>query len=45
MLSVKPISQLKVQMHQMIWQQEVQNVIKFTNEKSVVRRLEKLLAA
>jgi hypothetical protein len=45
MLSVKPISQLKAQMHQMICQQEVQNVIKFTHEKSVVRRLEKLLAA
>jgi len=45
MLSVKPICQLKAQMHQIIWRQEVQNVIKFTHEKSVIRRLEKLLAA
>ena len=45
MLSVKPISQLKAQMRQTIWKQEVQNVIKFTHEKSVVRRLEKLIAA
>ena len=45
MLSVKPISQLKAQMHRVIWQQEVQNVIKFTHEKTVIRRLEKLLAA
>jgi hypothetical protein len=45
MLSVKPISQLKAQMRQIIWQQEVQNVIKFTHEKTVIRRLEKLLAA
>jgi SRSO17 transposase len=45
MLSVKPISQLKAQMHKVIWQQEVQNVIKHTHEKPVIRRLEKLLAA
>ncbi len=45
MLSVQPISQLKAQMRQMIWRQEVQNVIKFAHEKIVIRRLEKLLAA
>lgn len=45
MLSVNSISQLKAQMRRMIWQQEVQNVIKFSHEKSVIRRLEKLLAA
>jgi hypothetical protein len=45
MLSVKPISHLKAQMHQIIWRQEVQNVIKLTHEKTVIRRLEKLLAA
>ena len=45
MLSVPPISQLKVLMRQVIWHQEVQNVIKFSHEKTVIRRLEKLLAA
>jgi hypothetical protein len=45
MLSVRPISQLKARMHQIIWHQEVQNVIKYSHEKPVIRRLEKLLAA
>jgi len=45
MLSVKPISQLKAHMRQIVWQQEVQNVIKCSHEKTVIRRLEKLLAA
>jgi hypothetical protein len=45
MLSVQSIRQLKAQMRQIIWQQEVKNVIKFTHEKPVIRRLEKLLAA
>ena len=45
MLSVESISQLKSRMHQILWQQEVQNVIKFTREKPVIRRLEKLLTA
>jgi len=45
MLSVPPISQLKARMHQIIWHQEVQNVIKVSHEKTVIRRLEKLLAA
>ena len=45
MLSVKPISQLKAHMRQIIWRQEVQNVIKCSHEKTVIRRLEKLLAA
>ena len=45
MLSVPPISQLKTRMHQIIWRQEVQNVIKVSHEKTVIRRLEKLLAA
>jgi len=45
MLSVPPISQLKDRMHQIVWQEEVQNVIKVSHEKSVIRRLEKLLAA
>jgi hypothetical protein len=45
MLSVPPISQLKARMHQIIWRQEVQHVIKVSHEKTVIRRLEKLLAA
>jgi len=45
MLSLPPISQLKVRMHQIIWNQEVKNVINSSHEKSVIRRLEKLLAA
>jgi len=45
MLSVEAISQLKARMHQIIWRQEVQNIVKFSHEKPVIRRLEKLLAA
>jgi len=45
MLSVQPISQLKAHMRQIIWQQEVQNVFKCSHDKTVIRRLEKLLAA
>jgi hypothetical protein len=45
MLSVPAISQLKARMHRIIWHQEVQNVIKVSHEKTVIRRLEKLLAA
>lgn len=45
MLSVPPISRLKARMHQIIWRQEVQHVIKISHEKTVIRRLEKLLAA
>ena len=45
MLYLPSIQQLKVQMRQMIWQEEIQNVIKTSHEQSVIRRLEKLLAA
>jgi len=45
MLSLPPISQLKARMRQIIWNHEVKNVIEFSHEKSVIRRLEKLLAA
>ena len=45
MLSLPPISQLKSRMRQIIWNQEVQNVIKVSHDKKVIRRLEKLLAA
>lgn len=45
MLSVPPISQLKTRMRQPIWQEEVQNVMQVSHEKTVIRPLEKLLAA
>jgi len=45
MLSLPPISRLKARMHQIVWRQEVQNVIKVSHDKKVIRRLEKLLAA
>jgi len=45
MLSLPSISQLKARMHQIIWRQEIQNVIKVSHDKKVIRRLEKLLAA
>jgi len=45
MLSIPPISQLKTRMQQILWRQEVQNIIKGSHDKKVIRRLEKLLAA
>ena len=45
MLLLPSISQLKARMHQIIWRQEVQNVIKVSHDKKVIHRLEKLLAA
>ena len=45
MLLLPPISQLKTRMHQIVWNQEVQNVIKVSHDKKVISRLEKLLAA
>jgi SRSO17 transposase len=44
-LHLPPISQLKTRMRQMIWQEAVEEVIKTSHEKPVIRRLEKLLAA
>ena len=44
-LRLPSIQQIQTQMRQMIWQEEVQNVIKNSHEQSVIRRLEKLLAA
>jgi hypothetical protein len=32
-------------MAQIVWRQEVQNIVKCSHEKPVIRRLEKLLAA
>ena len=45
MLRLEPISKLKESMHQIVWQENVKNVVKYSHEKSVIRRLEKLLAA
>jgi SRSO17 transposase len=45
MLSLPPVAQLKSRMHQIVWQHEVQNVIKVSHDKKVIHRLEKLLAA
>jgi len=44
-LSLPSIRQIKTQMRQTIWQETIQEVIKNSHEKSVIRRLEKLLAA
>jgi SRSO17 transposase len=44
-LRLEPISKLKDSMRQIVWQENVQNVIKYSHEKPVIRRLEKLLAA
>jgi len=44
-LRLPPISQLKTRMRQIVWQEAVQDVIKHSHEKPVLRRLEKLLAA
>jgi len=44
-LRLPPISQLKVRMRQAVWQEAIEDVVKHTHEKPVLRRLEKLLAA
>ncbi len=44
-LRLEPISKLKDRMRRIVWQENVQDVIKNSHEKSVIRRLEKLLAA
>lgn len=44
-LRLEPIRQLKERMHRMFWQDAVQDVVKHSHEKPVIRRLEKLLAA
>jgi len=44
-LRLEPVSKLKDHMRQMVWQENVQDVIKHSHEKPVIRRLEKLLAA
>jgi len=44
-LRLEPVSKLKQRMSQMLWQENVKDVIKYSHEKPVIRRLEKLLAA
>ena len=44
-LRLEPISQLKERMRRIVWQETIQDVIKHSHEKPVIRRLEKLLAA
>jgi SRSO17 transposase len=44
-LRLEPISKLKEAMHQIVWQENVKDVVKYSHEKPVIRRLEKLLAA
>ena len=44
-LRLEPISKLKDRMRRIVWHDNVQDVIKYSHEKPVIRRLEKLLAA
>lgn len=43
-LRLPSIQQLKAEMRQTIWREEIQHVIKGTHEKTVIHRLEKLLS-
>jgi hypothetical protein len=44
-LRLPTMSQLKTRMRQLVWQEAVQDVVKHSHDKPVIRRLEKLLAA
>ena len=44
-LRLPPISQLKARMRQIVWREAVEDVVKHTHDKPVLRRLEQLLAA
>jgi len=44
-LGLPAISRLKTRMRQLIWQEAVEDVVKHSHEKPVIRRLEKLLPA
>ncbi len=44
-LRLPPISQLKAKMRQIVWQEAIDDVVKHSHEKPVLRRLERLLAA
>jgi hypothetical protein len=44
-LRLPAISELKTRMRQIVWQEAVEDVVRHSHEKPVVRRLERLLAA
>jgi hypothetical protein len=44
-LHLPPISQLKSAMRQRLWREAVEDVVKVSHERPVIRRLEKLMAA
>jgi len=44
-LRLESVSKLKDRMRRIVWQENVQDVVKYSHEKPVIRRLEKLLAA
>ena len=44
-LRLEPISKLKDRMRRIVWQENVQDVIKYSHEKPVIWRLEKFLVA
>jgi SRSO17 transposase len=44
-LCLPPISQLKTRMRQAVWQEALDDVVRHSHEKPVLRRLERLLAA
>jgi SRSO17 transposase len=44
-LSIPPISQLKERMRQVVWREAVDEVVKVSHERAVIRRLERLKAA
>jgi SRSO17 transposase len=43
-LSLPPISQLKAKMRRIVWNEAVEDVVRVSHERPVIRRLEKLLA-
>ena len=44
-LRLPPISQLKSRMRQVLWREAVEDVVKASHERPVIRRLERLMAA
>ena len=44
-LRLPPISQLKSRMRQVVWQEAIEDVVRHSHERSVIRRLDKLRAA
>jgi len=44
-LSLPPISQLKSRMRQVLWREAIEDVVKVSHERPVIRRLTRLMAA